>query len=73
MLFPFLIYYGRATAITEQQARDALLAFVSENFCFGKKAARDMDVKDVAPSSAYHVSDLSLKVAFQGLSSVRNL
>ncbi|XP_068759204.1 protein SSUH2 homolog isoform X2 [Montipora capricornis] len=46
--------FTRATAITEQQARDALLAFVSENFCFGKKAARDMDVKDVAPSSGYH-------------------
>ena len=46
----------RATAITEEQARDALLAFVAEHCCYGKKAAKDMEIKDVTPSSAYHVS-----------------
>lgn len=46
----------RATAISEEQARDALLAFVAEHCCFGKKAAEDMEIKDITPSSAYHVS-----------------
>jgi len=46
----------RATAISEDQARDALLAFVAENCCYGKKAAEDMEIKDITPSSAYHVS-----------------
>jgi len=51
-----LFCHPRATAITEEQARDALLAFVAENCCFGKKAAKDMEIKDINPSSAYHVS-----------------
>ncbi|KAL9959449.1 hypothetical protein ACROYT_G032774 [Oculina patagonica] len=46
--------FQQATAITEEQARDALLAFVAENCCYGKKAATDMDIKDITPSSAYH-------------------
>lgn len=46
--------FQQATAISEDQARDALLAFVAENCCYGKKAAKDMDIKDMAPSSAYH-------------------
>ncbi|XP_022799264.1 calcium-binding protein P-like [Stylophora pistillata] len=46
--------FQQATAISEDQARDALLAFVAENCCYGKKAAKDMDIKDIAPSSAYH-------------------
>ncbi|XP_022807961.1 protein SSUH2 homolog, partial [Stylophora pistillata] len=31
-----------------------LLAFVAENCCYGKSAARDMEIKDITPSSAYH-------------------
>lgn len=46
--------FQQATAISEDQARDALLAFVAENCCYGKKAAKDMDIKDIAQSSAYH-------------------
>nr|XP_058949494.1 protein SSUH2 homolog [Pocillopora verrucosa] len=46
--------FQQATAISEDQARDALLAFVAENCCYGKKAATDMDIKDIAQSSAYH-------------------
>ena len=48
----------RATAISEDQARDALLAFVAENCCYGKKAAEDMEIKEIMPSSAYHVSEI---------------
>ena len=50
------VEHCRATSITEEQARDALLAFVAENCCYGKGAAKDMDIKDITPSSAYHVS-----------------
>lgn len=43
-------------AITEDQARDAMLQFVSEHCCYGKAPAEEMVIKDVIPSSAYHVS-----------------
>ena len=46
----------RATAVSEEEARDALLSYVSEHCCFGKGAARDMEIEDVTASSAYHVS-----------------
>ena len=31
---------------------------MAENCCYGKKAAEDMEIKDITPSSAYHVSYL---------------
>lgn len=43
-------------AITEDQARDAMLQFVSEHCCYGKAPAEEMVIKDLIPSSAYHVS-----------------
>ena len=46
----------RATAVSEEEARDALLSYVAEHCCFGKGAARDMEIEDVTASSAYHVS-----------------
>jgi len=51
-----LLCLNRATSISEEEARDALLAFVGEHCCYGKGAAEDMDIKDINPSSAYHVS-----------------
>ena len=49
--------FCRATAISEDQARDMLLAIVPVNCC-GKKAVdlEDMEIKDVTPFYAYHVS-----------------
>ena len=46
----------RATAVSEEEARDALLCYVAEHCCFCKGAARDMEIEDVTASSAYHVS-----------------
>ena len=46
----------RATTVSEEEARDALLSYVAEYCCFGKGAARDMEIEDVTASSAYHVS-----------------
>ena len=63
----------RATAISEDQARDALLTFVAENCCYGKKAAKDMDIKDIAQSSAYHVSaEITFPIRFSWENLSRN-
>jgi len=48
--------FQQSTAITEDQARDAMLQFVSEHCCYGKAPAQEMVIKDVIPSSAYHYS-----------------
>ncbi|EDO42546.1 predicted protein, partial [Nematostella vectensis] len=42
--------------ITEEQAREALLEYVSQHCCYGSGAAKNMEVKDIQPSSAYHYS-----------------
>ena len=42
--------------MTEDEARDALLSYVAEHCCFGKGAATEMEIEDITPSSAYHVS-----------------
>ncbi len=42
--------------MTETQCREALLAFVAENCCYGKKAAEDMKITEVQPTTALHVS-----------------
>ena len=42
--------------MSEEEARNALLSYVAEHCCFGKGAARDMEIEDVTASSAYHVS-----------------
>lgn len=41
--------------MTEDEARDALLSYVAEHCCFGKDAAKEMEIEDITPSSAYHV------------------
>ncbi|KAK2571489.1 Protein SSUH2-like protein [Acropora cervicornis] len=46
--------FTKATAVTEDEARDALLSYVAEHCCFGKGAAKDMEIEDITPSSAYH-------------------
>ena len=51
-------FHRRAAAITDSQAQDALAAFVAEHCCYGKGAATAVEIKDMAPSSAYHVSNL---------------
>ena len=33
-----------------------MIQFVSEHCCYGTAPAREMVIKDVIPSSAYHVS-----------------
>ncbi|VDI52641.1 Hypothetical predicted protein [Mytilus galloprovincialis] len=40
--------------ITEQEARDALLEFVADNCCYGKRAAEDLNFNDLKSSSAFH-------------------
>ncbi|XP_022799270.1 extensin-like isoform X2 [Stylophora pistillata] len=47
-------HFQQATAITAEQAQDAMIQFVSEHCCYGTAPAREMVIKDVVPSSAYH-------------------
>ena len=35
-----------------------MIQFVSEHCCYGTAPAREMVIKDVIPSSAYHVSTI---------------
>ena len=53
--FTFNVFSYRSTAITDDQARDAMFQFVSEHCCYGKAPAQEMVIKDIVPSSAYHV------------------
>ncbi|CAH3180765.1 unnamed protein product [Porites lobata] len=48
--------FQQSTAISDDQARDAMLQFVSEHCCYGKTPAQEMVIKDIVPSSAYHYS-----------------
>ena len=47
---------SRSNIITEEQAREAMLQFVSEHCCYGKLPAQEMTIKDINPSNSYHVS-----------------
>lgn len=49
--------------IDTDQAREALITFVSESCCYGQQAAEDMDIVKVSPSKALHVSDVSWMLA----------
>ncbi|KAL4227078.1 hypothetical protein ACF0H5_015052 [Mactra antiquata] len=40
--------------IGEEEARQALLAFVAENCCYGKSAAENLKFRDLLHSSAFH-------------------
>jgi hypothetical protein len=40
--------------ISEDEARTALRAYVSENCCYGKAAVNDMNIVKIAASNAYH-------------------
>lgn len=42
--------------ISAEEAREAMLQHVSEHCCYGKKAAEDMNMQDICPSNAFHVS-----------------
>lgn len=42
--------------ITDDEAREALLAEIGKHCCYGKGAANSMVFTSIIPSSAYHVS-----------------
>eukprot|EP00112_Aurelia_sp_Birch-Aquarium-sp1_P023547 Seg7057.1 transcript_id=Seg7057.1/GoldUCD/mRNA.D3Y31 product="Protein SSUH2" protein_id=Seg7057.1/GoldUCD/D3Y31 len=47
-------HFNQAAQITDAQAKDALVEFVSQNCCYGASPANDMEIKDMKSSSAYH-------------------
>ena len=55
--------FSRTPNVTEEQAREALAQYVSENCCFGSTAAKEMVFTDITHSSAFHVS-LSVLAVF---------
>jgi len=46
--------FKQSTTINEEQAREALMEYVSEHCCYGKGTVNDMVIRDIKPSSAYH-------------------
>lgn len=49
-------HFSQSNIITEEQAREAMLQFVSEHCCYGKLPAQEMTIKDINPSNSYHYS-----------------
>ena len=41
--------------ISEDEARECLVEYVSKKCCYGKSAAKKMKMKDIISSSALHV------------------
>ncbi|XP_041350409.1 protein SSUH2 homolog [Gigantopelta aegis] len=46
--------FQNSPTITEEQAREALLGYVAEHCCYGAGAAKEMNIKDLKLSSAFH-------------------
>ena len=51
---------SRAANITVEEARAALLEYVADNCCYGKGAAEQMQMLNISPSNAFHVSHREL-------------
>jgi len=47
-------HFDSSAQITHSEACDALMEFVSQHCCYGKGAAKEMEIKDMKHSSAYH-------------------
>ena len=56
LVFLFKCFVLSAAAITPEEAREAMLEYVSTKCCYGEDPAQDMVIDDIKPSSAYHVS-----------------
>ena len=50
----------RTADISEAESREALLEFVNTKTCWGKGAAEKMDITNIAPCNALHVSRTTL-------------
>nr|XP_006821308.1 PREDICTED: protein SSUH2 homolog [Saccoglossus kowalevskii] len=46
--------YSSASNISEDDARAAMIQFVSEHCCYGSKPAKEMEISSILPSSALH-------------------
>ncbi len=47
--------FSSGAAITAEEAQDAMENFVASNCCYGSSPAKEMEIRDITPSSAYHV------------------
>ncbi|XP_078669015.1 protein SSUH2 homolog [Branchiostoma floridae x Branchiostoma belcheri] len=46
--------YAQGAGLTEQEARDAMMQFVAEHCCYGKKPAEEHIIRAIKPSTAFH-------------------
>ncbi|XP_077993831.1 protein SSUH2 homolog [Glandiceps talaboti] len=46
--------YGEGGTISEEEAKEAMLAFVAEHCCYGSRPAKQMTIKTILPGSALH-------------------
>jgi hypothetical protein len=47
--------FSSGASITAEEAQDAMENFVASNCCYGSSPAKEMEIRDITPSSAYHV------------------
>lgn len=47
--------YCSVPVITEEEARNALIQYCSNHYCYGKSAATNMVILSMESSTAYHV------------------
>lgn len=52
---PTRVLVAEVPAVSEVDARNALLSMVTEHCCWGKAAARNMAINKIASTSAFHV------------------
>ena len=54
--FCVLCVFSNVQQLSEEDVREALLEFVASNCCYGKGAAREMNITQVLATNAFHVS-----------------
>lgn len=55
---PARIQIADVPAVSEVEARNALLSMVTEHCCWGRAAARHMSIGKILSSSAFHVGSI---------------
>ena len=54
------MYFYSLPVINEDQAREALMQYVSQHCCYGSGAAKNMKFRDLKSSSAFHVCHIHI-------------
>jgi len=49
------MFLASVPVISEQEARETLVEYCTKKCCYGKRAARDMNIQTMQSTSAFHV------------------